>query len=80
MKELLRQLCKVFPGIIAPIIFGIWIRYFHLLKANYWSIAVWGFWYVVVYGISMWFVFNESEKAMAKSIISKLTSHVKTNK
>lgn len=73
IKGLMKQICKILPSMIAPIILGIIINHFGLVKANYIYIAAYGAFYIVLYFISMWIlVLNSEEKNMLKKAIKKV--------
>ncbi len=72
IKELFFQICRILPGLIAPVICGVLLVYFDMLRASYLSIAAFGALYVVIYGVSMWMLaFDDIEKALAKGFIMK---------
>lgn len=70
MRRVFFELLKVLPAMIIPIIVGILLNVFDLIKPNYISIGLFVIGYTIVYAASVWFIaMNDEEKAMIKKII-----------
>lgn len=67
MKAYYKEMFRLLPGWVVPIIFGIVINYLDLVKAQYFSIICFGIIYTAVYFISVWlFALSDNEKHMIK--------------
>ena len=73
IRELIKQIVQLVPGVVLPIVFGIIINYYNLIKPNYANIAFFGIIYVIIYIFSMRILaFNESEKILFNRLFYKL--------
>ena len=79
IKKLIVQICQIIPGLGLPILYGIVISYFHLIKPSYSNIAIFGTIYVIIYVISMRIIaFDESEKRLFNKVLNRVIP-VKSN-
>lgn len=73
IKELVVDVCKIFRGLIIPIVFGLIIQITNVLQPSYVTIALWGMLYIIVYVVSMWcFAMNHYEKNYIKRILRRI--------
>lgn len=73
IKKLVIQIFKIVPGLGLPILYGVAINYFNLIKPNYSNIAIFGTIYVIMYVISMRIIaFDESEKRLFNKVLNRL--------
>lgn len=72
MKEYFKEMLRVLRGLVIPVLYGITILRFNLVKDNFSSIAAYGLIYILVYGVSMWgTVMTSYEKELLLKIICK---------
>lgn len=73
MKAYYNQMLQMLPGLVIPVVYGIVINYFKLVKCTYGSVIINGTIYVFIYFTSMWFLaMNDNEKHMVKAGILKI--------
>ncbi len=71
--DLMCKLCEIIPGILIPILYGVYLNYFDIIKEDYSSILFLGMTYVCIYFISMWFLsMNNSEKIIVVKFFNKI--------
>lgn len=69
---ILKDIFRYLPGLILPVIFGIVINHFGLLKSNYGSIVLYGGLYVLIYFISVWMIsMGKQERMYMKDYVRK---------
>lgn len=70
MHRTILELLKILPAMIIPIVLGIFLNYFDVIKPDYKSIGVLVGGYVIVYAASVWLLaMNQEEKNMIKTMI-----------
>ena len=70
MRRVFFELIKILPAMIIPIIVGILLNAFNLIKPNYKYIGLFAVGYTVIYAVSVWFIaMNSDEKAMIKKMV-----------
>lgn len=70
LRRVLFELLKILPAMIIPIIAGILLNVFDLIKPDYKSIGLLAVGYTVIYAMSVWFIaMNSDEKAMIKKLV-----------
>lgn len=70
-----REICKIFKGLIIPIVYGVAINWFDLVENTYVSVFCNGLIYSTLYFVSMWcLVLEKEEKAVVKRILSRIRS------
>ena len=73
IKKFFVEMGRVLRGLVIPVIYGIAVCYFQLVKPTYGSIGIYGIVYIVLYAVSMWaFAMNEYEKRFVGTVISKI--------
>lgn len=70
MRRTVIELLKILPSMIIPIIVGVLLNVFGLIKPDYQSIGLLAVGYTAIYAASVWFIaMNANEKAMIKKLI-----------
>ena len=70
MRRVFFELLEVLPAMIIPVIVGILLNVFDLIKPNYKSICLLAVVYTGIYALSVWFIaMNANEKAMIKKLL-----------
>lgn len=70
MRRAFFELLKILPAMIIPIIVGILLNVFNLIKPDYKYICLFVVVYTVIYAASVWFIaMNSDEKAMIKKLV-----------
>lgn len=70
MRRVFFELLKILPAMFIPIIVGILLNVFDLIKPDYKSIGLLAVGYTVIYAVSVWFIaMNSDEKTMIKKIV-----------
>ena len=78
MKEYYKEMLRILRGLIFPVLFGIIIMKFELVKVNFFSVAVYGLIYVCIYVGSMWlFAMNSYEKGLIKRALGSVITKVR---
>ena len=70
MRRVFFELLKNLPAMIIPIIVGVLLNVFDLIKPDYKSIGVLAAGFTAIYAASVWFIaMNSEEKAMIKKMV-----------
>lgn len=77
MRATILNICSMLKGLIVPILVGIALNYFGLIRNSYCSIFIWGIFYLVIYFLSMWRLGISIDE---KRLISKTIGKVKNVK
>lgn len=78
MKAYYREMFRMLPGLIVPVVYGTTIVKMHLVKVSYPSIGLHILIYVCIYAASMWFfAMNDYEKGLAKKSVNRVLGRLK---
>ena len=70
IRRVFFELLKILPSMIIPIIVGVLLNIFGLIKPDYKSIGFLAVGYTMIYAVSVWFIaMNADEKVMIKKIV-----------
>lgn len=73
MKEYYKEMLRMLRGLVIPVLYGVIILKFDLVKASFSSIAMYGLIYVLIYAVSMRaIVMNSYEKGLVFKAIRKV--------
>ena len=78
LRKTFVELLKILPAMVIPIIVGIFLNYFNMIKPDYKSIGVLAAGYIIIYAVSVWLLaMNNEEKRMIKRMIVRKKSEGK---
>lgn len=70
MRRVFFELMRILPAMIIPIVIGILLNVFNLIKPDYKLIGVFAVGYTAIYAASIWLIaMNSDEKAMIKKLV-----------
>ena len=70
MRRVFFELMRILPAMIIPIVIGILLNVFNLIKPDYKLIGLFAVGYTAIYAASIWLIaMNSDEKAMIKKLV-----------
>ena len=78
MKAYYKEMFRILPGLVLPVVYGVAVNKMNFVKICYPSIGLHVLIYVCIYVASMWFfAMNDYEKGLAKKAANRVLGKMK---